>query len=90
MCTLTDSNFSLELNIHQRILADIASNVEDAKDDITYATDLITSKVKTRVELGHGDEMDEQLRLNREQVEEDSGVDFPEQHVYMVCGFNAF
>lgn len=34
---------SLELNIHQRILTDIASN-----NDGTYAQELISSKVQTR------------------------------------------
>jgi hypothetical protein len=34
---------SLELNIHQRILTDIASN-----DDGTYAQKLLSSKVQTR------------------------------------------
>lgn len=41
---------SLELNIHQRILSDIASNVSEAPDDVTYARDIITSKVQTRAD----------------------------------------
>ncbi|KAJ7085721.1 hypothetical protein B0H15DRAFT_846088 [Mycena belliarum] len=40
----------LELNIHQRILSDIASNVLDAPDDVSYARDIITSKVQTRAD----------------------------------------
>ncbi|KAF7338006.1 hypothetical protein MVEN_02024500 [Mycena venus] len=40
----------LELNIHQRILSDIASNVSEAPDDVTYARDIITSKVQTRAD----------------------------------------
>ncbi|KAF7295444.1 hypothetical protein MIND_01084200 [Mycena indigotica] len=40
----------LELNIHQRILSDIASNVSEAEDDLSYAQDIITSKVQTRAD----------------------------------------
>ncbi|KAJ6490589.1 hypothetical protein C8R47DRAFT_1122870 [Mycena vitilis] len=40
----------LELNIHQRILSDIASNVSEAPDDLSYARDIITSKVQTRAD----------------------------------------
>ncbi|KAJ7217187.1 hypothetical protein GGX14DRAFT_440647 [Mycena pura] len=40
----------LELNIHQRILSDIASNVSDAPEDLSYAQDIITSKVQTRAD----------------------------------------
>ncbi|KAJ7940268.1 hypothetical protein B0H13DRAFT_2299305 [Mycena leptocephala] len=40
----------LELNIHQRILSDIASNVSEAPDDFSYARDIITSKVQTRAD----------------------------------------
>ena len=44
---------SLELNIHQLILSDLASNVGEAKidpqtADVTTAVDLVTSKVETR------------------------------------------
>ncbi|KAJ6618823.1 hypothetical protein B0H10DRAFT_2217316 [Mycena sp. CBHHK59/15] len=42
----------LELNIHQRILSDIASNVAETEDDLLYARDIITSKVQTRAEPG--------------------------------------
>ncbi|KAF8913519.1 hypothetical protein CPB85DRAFT_1299266 [Mucidula mucida] len=38
----------LELNIHQRILSDIASSVGDETDDLRYAGDMIGSKVQTR------------------------------------------
>ncbi|KAJ6502153.1 hypothetical protein C8R45DRAFT_975566 [Mycena sanguinolenta] len=40
----------LELNIHQRILSDIASNVSETPADVSYARDIITSKVQTRAE----------------------------------------
>lgn len=40
--------YSLELNIHQRILSDIATNVGDTRCDVTYARDIIGSKVQTR------------------------------------------
>ncbi|KAJ7047187.1 hypothetical protein C8F04DRAFT_987659 [Mycena alexandri] len=40
----------LELNIHQRILSDIASNVSEAPEDLSYARDIITSKVQTRAD----------------------------------------
>lgn len=40
--------FSLELNIHQRILSDIASNVGDAPEQIQHANSLIASNVQTR------------------------------------------
>ncbi|KAG5638986.1 hypothetical protein H0H81_008207 [Sphagnurus paluster] len=38
----------LELNIHQRILADIVSNPGESKDDILQAQSLIAAKVHTR------------------------------------------
>ncbi|KAJ7286212.1 hypothetical protein C8J57DRAFT_1496884 [Mycena rebaudengoi] len=40
----------LELNIHQRILSDIASNVAEPHEDVSYARDIITSKVQTRAD----------------------------------------
>ncbi|KAK7038059.1 hypothetical protein R3P38DRAFT_3311292 [Favolaschia claudopus] len=40
----------LELNIHQRILSDIASNVSEAPEDVSYAQNIITSKVQTRAD----------------------------------------
>ncbi|KAK0497081.1 hypothetical protein EDD18DRAFT_1165281 [Armillaria luteobubalina] len=39
----------IELNIHQRILSDIASNVSEIDDDYRYAGTLIASKVQTRI-----------------------------------------
>ncbi|KAJ7172099.1 hypothetical protein C8R46DRAFT_1258016 [Mycena filopes] len=36
--------------VHQRILSDIASNVSEAPDDLSYAQDIITSKVQTRAD----------------------------------------
>ncbi|KAF7980170.1 hypothetical protein HWV62_39641 [Athelia sp. TMB] len=40
----------LELNIHQRILSDIA-NLKDTRDDLLFAKELIASKVETREDL---------------------------------------
>ncbi|CAK5277296.1 unnamed protein product [Mycena citricolor] len=48
----------LEFNIHQRILSDIASNVSENAEDISFAQDTITAKVQTRAnpaELVNGD-----------------------------------
>ncbi|KAJ3774237.1 hypothetical protein FB446DRAFT_729613 [Lentinula raphanica] len=42
----------LELNIHQRILADIASNVGETVDDIHHTNTLIASLVQTRADVG--------------------------------------
>jgi phosphatidylinositol 4-kinase len=47
---------SLELNIHQRILSDIASNVGETNDDLDYAKYLIAAKVQTRAEPDKHDE----------------------------------
>ncbi|THU88594.1 hypothetical protein K435DRAFT_821590 [Dendrothele bispora CBS 962.96] len=41
----------LELNIHQRILNDIASNAGESDADLKYANTLITSQVQTRAEV---------------------------------------
>lgn len=38
----------MELNIHQQILSDIASNIGETEQDLQYATNVITSKVQTR------------------------------------------
>ncbi|KAG5645572.1 hypothetical protein DXG03_005710 [Asterophora parasitica] len=47
----------LELNIHQRILSDIASNPGETKDDALLAQTLIAARVHTRAEdLTGGDE----------------------------------
>lgn len=43
------SSLSLELNIHQQILYDIASNAGDTADDLLYANHLIASKIETKV-----------------------------------------
>lgn len=66
---------SLELNIHQRILSDIASNIGDTEEDILYSRNLIASKVHTRA----GDE---------DNFEEDGSNGSPEDEesgVFMVC-----
>ena len=46
--------YSLELNIHQLILTDLAANIGDSKDediqpDVETAIELVTSQVETRV-----------------------------------------
>ena len=41
---------SLELNIHQQILSDIASNVGETQEHFAYAVDVIESRVQTRVD----------------------------------------
>jgi phosphatidylinositol 4-kinase len=64
----------LELNIHQRILSDIASNVSDAQVDVSYARDIITSKVQTRA--------DPVEAINSASANGDAGE---EQRVFMVC-----
>lgn len=48
---LTHSNecISLELNIHQRILSDIASRTSQSAEDASYAKSLIIPKVQTRL-----------------------------------------
>ncbi|KAF8891248.1 hypothetical protein BD779DRAFT_1514119 [Infundibulicybe gibba] len=46
----------LELNIHQRILSDIASNIGEMKADAMYANDMISSKVQTRAEAEGSEE----------------------------------
>jgi phosphatidylinositol 4-kinase A len=62
---------SLELNIHQQILSDIAGNVGECVDDLAFAREIIESQVQTRaVPLG-SDGLDEQM---------------DEQRVYMVSG----
>ncbi|KAE9409758.1 hypothetical protein BT96DRAFT_962286 [Gymnopus androsaceus JB14] len=48
----------LELNIHQRILADIASNVGEAPEDIEHANNLLAPNVQTRADVGDKQEAD--------------------------------
>ena len=57
-----NSTCSLELNIHQRILTDIASN-----NDGTFAQGLISSNVQTRslASSGNDHEVEEMDRLER-------------------------
>lgn len=47
--SLNNYPYSIELNIHQRILSDIASSVSETDDDYRYAGTLIASKVQTRI-----------------------------------------
>jgi len=46
--------YSLELNIHQQILSDLASSVVEPQDDTTYAQNLIGSRVRTRADSNEG------------------------------------
>jgi phosphatidylinositol 4-kinase len=48
-------NNSLELNIHQQILSDIASNARQTKDDLLYAKDIISSKTEAKEDLKNED-----------------------------------
>lgn len=79
------STTSLELNIRQLILSDLASNIGEvetndaAADSVLSAIDLVTSKVKTRVV----DEEDGEEDTVKEEEEE-----FAEQRVFMVCTSN--
>ena len=78
------SECSLELNIRQLILSDLASSIGEAKapvvqsDSVLSAIDLITSRVETRVS---SDEEDD------EQVDDERGKeeDTKEERVFMVC-----
>lgn len=59
---------SLELNIRQLILSDLASNVVEAKADpqkvdITTAVGLVTSKVETRAVDDVAEEDSEEVRV---------------------------
>ncbi|ESK94184.1 phosphatidylinositol 4-kinase [Moniliophthora roreri MCA 2997] len=58
----------LELNIHQRILNDIAANVGQIPESVQYANSVIASKVQTRDILKEG--MKEDQELNEETNEE--------------------
>ncbi|KAJ3824914.1 hypothetical protein F5880DRAFT_1479281, partial [Lentinula raphanica] len=76
----------LELNTHQRILADIASNVGETVDDIHHANTLIASLVQTRADVG------EKLEESKYEVQPASRVlcniafgelvvNFPDNHI---------
>jgi hypothetical protein len=54
---------SLELNIHQRILSDIASKVAGSADDVEFAKDTIAAKVQTRAEPDEGEQLEVQERV---------------------------
>jgi hypothetical protein len=63
---------SLELNIHQQILSDLAFHARQTKDDLLHAKDLISSRVETKEDL-KSDEL----------VNGDAGG--TETKVFMVC-----
>jgi hypothetical protein len=52
-CPGAHSFNSLELNIYQQILSDIASRAPETQNDLSYVQDLIGSKVQTRAD-GNG------------------------------------
>lgn len=72
---------SLELNIHQRILSDIASNIGETEEDILYSQNLIASKVNTRA--SHADDSE---KAEDRALKESSEVQPP--RVFMVCQRN--
>lgn len=72
---------SLELNIHQRILSDIASNIGETEEDILYSQNLIASKVNTRAS-----DVDDPERAEDRALKESSEVQPP--RVFMVCQRN--
>lgn len=52
--SVPETSCSLELNIHQLILSDLAANIGESKDDpnnadIVTSIELVTSQVETRV-----------------------------------------
>ena len=54
---------SLELNIHQRILSDIALKIVESQDDVEFAKDTIAAKVQTRAEPDQGEQPEVQERV---------------------------
>ncbi|KAJ7632956.1 hypothetical protein FB45DRAFT_913996 [Roridomyces roridus] len=74
----------LELNIHQLILTDIASNVSDTADDLAFAQDIITSKVQTRADEAAEDNERVFMSASRVHCNIAFGelvVNFPEAHI---------
>lgn len=69
----TNCLLSLELNIHQRILSDIASN-----DGSTFGQQLLSSRVQTRADV-----MMKKQELEKIDDDVDPGERF--ESVYMVC-----
>ncbi|KAF5380919.1 hypothetical protein D9615_004166 [Tricholomella constricta] len=72
----------LELNIHQRILSDIASNPGETKDDVIHAQTLIAAKVHTRTEDVGADEGG-----GREENSEELRVFMPASRVHCNIAF---
>ncbi|KAF7967324.1 hypothetical protein HWV62_34731, partial [Athelia sp. TMB] len=62
----------LELNIHQRILSDIA-NLKDTRDDLLFAKELIASKVETREDL----EEQQASQIDEEELDGESRAFMP-------------
>lgn len=75
---------SLELNIRQLILSDLASNIGEAKGDapegegITSAIDLVTSRVETRALAAHE---------HQEDTPGEGGEETVQERVFMVCAY---
>ena len=77
---------SLELNVRQLILSDLAFNIGEVRkttdsDNVLSAIDLITSRVETRA-LEDDDNSEQPHQSDNE--EQQSG-DMAEQRVFMVC-----
>ena len=82
---------SLELNIRQLILSDLASNIGEVKadkaaaDSVLSAIDLITSKVETRaIDESHGRNEIVEERKEEESAEEREEKEPTEERVFMV------
>ncbi|EEB95937.1 hypothetical protein MPER_05014 [Moniliophthora perniciosa FA553] len=75
----------LELNIHQRILNDIATNVGQIPESVQYANSVIASKVQTRDILKEEMKEDQELNegVNGEEEVDDDGEEKLLQKVFM-------
>ncbi|KAJ8087995.1 phosphatidylinositol-4- kinase [Marasmius tenuissimus] len=78
----------LELNIHQRILNDIASNVGETSEDIQFANSAITANVQTRDLLKEEIEADKESRgLDDEQDDDLQKVFMPASRAHCNIAF---
>lgn len=78
----------MEFNIHQLILADLATNIGESKEDAhtpeyLTAIDNVTSKVATR-DVSDAEEESREM-ANGDAVNEVNGDRESEQRVFMVC-----
>jgi hypothetical protein len=78
---------SLELNIHQRILSAIASNVGDCgNDDVSFTRDLIASKVQTRDEVSGANRKTHAMDGKPSDKNDELSSAPVQSRVFMVCG----